>query len=110
LTQERKLGLSGPSVLLKEDFLKNWNQFTGGILDGLDWTNVFAAGGAILACLSKEQEGYKSSDIDLFVYGLDNDEDANRKVNPNFQPKKKLYKYLFPFSNHVHNQFFNFCN
>jgi hypothetical protein len=80
LTQERKLGLSGPSILPKEDFLKNWNQFTGGILDGLDWTNVFAAGGAILACLSKEQEGYKSSDIDLFVYGMDNDEDANRKL------------------------------
>lgn len=90
MTQERKLGLSGPSILPKEDFLKNWNQFTGGILDGLDWTNVFAAGGAILACLSKEQEGYKSSDIDLFVYGLDNDEDANRKVNPSSHKK-----YLF---------------
>jgi hypothetical protein len=61
----------------------------------LDWNNVFAAGGSVLACLQPVPEphnesnltirnyyhknAYKTSDIDLFIYGL-NEEEANKKM------------------------------
>lgn len=38
------------------------------------------AGGAILGCLSAEQDGYRSSDIDLFVCGITDENQANEKV------------------------------
>jgi hypothetical protein len=70
-----------------EEFNKNWAIFTEGSLSQLlDWNNVVAAGGSVLACLSPlpesakvsnralrkyfHGEAYPSSDIDLFLYGL----------------------------------------
>ncbi|EFC36777.1 predicted protein [Naegleria gruberi] len=35
-------------------FKLNWHRFTQGALDGLDWNNVFAAGGGILGCCLKD--------------------------------------------------------
>ena len=69
------------------DFQKNWSIFTEGSLSQLtDWNNVIAAGGSVLGCLlplsekNKESkrsirkyyhsEGYPTSDIDLFIWGL----------------------------------------
>ena len=62
---------------------------------GLDWSNVFAAGGSVLACLQPvpashnannpsirnyyHKEAYKNSDIDLFIYGI-HEEEANKKM------------------------------
>lgn len=63
----------------------------------LNWNNVFAAGGSVLACLQpivgeKNNENnqarrnyyhniaYQSSDIDLFIYGLNTQEEANKKL------------------------------
>lgn len=43
-------GSPGPAVVSREQFEHNWRVFTMGQLDGLDWRNVFAAGGAVLAC------------------------------------------------------------
>jgi len=71
-----------------EEFKKNWAIFTEGSLSQLfDWSNVVAAGGAVLACLSplsaaiKESKrtlrkyyhsvAYPTSDIDLFLWGMD---------------------------------------
>ncbi|KAJ3033317.1 hypothetical protein HDV00_006507 [Rhizophlyctis rosea] len=67
------------------EFLLNWRIFTEGSLQFLDWTNIFAAGGSVLACLAPVppehdtpasrreyfREKYPGSDIDLFIWGLD---------------------------------------
>ena len=70
-----------------DEFKKNWSVFTEGSLSQLiDWNNVVAAGGAVLACLTplskdaKESKrairkyyhssAYPSSDVDLFLWGL----------------------------------------
>ena len=31
-----------------DEFLDNWGNFTAGQLEGLDWTNLFVAGGSVL--------------------------------------------------------------
>jgi len=80
LTQSRQLDLKGSAIVDKTTFLKNWAEFTQGCLDGLDFTNVFVAGGAVLGCLSSNQDGYRSSDIDLFLYGISSEEEASQKV------------------------------
>ncbi|KDR65544.1 hypothetical protein GALMADRAFT_148613 [Galerina marginata CBS 339.88] len=66
------------------EFERNWNLFTHSILSNISWNNIIAAGGSVLASLepfegnpSNEQrsEHYQStfatSDIDLFIWGLD---------------------------------------
>ena len=53
------------------------------MFEGMDWSNVFCAGGAVLACLvPQQQQGgvFRGSDIDLWIYGLTEDEQANEKV------------------------------
>lgn len=39
------------TVVPQEKFFSNWRLLTNGILDGMDWSNVVAAGGAVLACV-----------------------------------------------------------
>lgn len=51
-----------------------------GILDGLDWNNIFIAGGAVLANLAADRSNYNTSDIDIFIYGIHDDEEANNKL------------------------------
>jgi len=70
----------------------NWQRFTLGLFDGVDWSNLFVAGGSVLGCLlpclrahAEEAKlpgfnGFGSSDIDLFVYGLEPAE-ATRKLH-----------------------------
>lgn len=70
-----------------DEFKKNWSVFTEGSLSQLiDWNNVVAAGGAVLACLTPLDEAakvskrsirkyyhssaYPTSDVDLFLWGL----------------------------------------
>ena len=36
-------------------FERNWDVFTCGLLDGLDWTGLVAAGGSVLACVLEAQ-------------------------------------------------------
>jgi len=84
--QRRKTGEAATAVNL-EEFKDNWSIFTEGTLGHLlDWNNVIAAGGSVLACLlpvpgrSKaprqsistyyHQEAYPTSDVDLFLWGL----------------------------------------
>ncbi|KAJ3512423.1 hypothetical protein NLJ89_g3531 [Agrocybe chaxingu] len=79
-----------------EEFKKNWAIFTEGSLSQLlDWNNVVAAGGSVLACLSPLDEehakskravrkyyhnmAYPTSDVDLFLWGL-NAEQAEAKI------------------------------
>lgn len=47
----------------------------------MDWSNVFCAGGAVLACVVPPQGGvFQGSDIDLWIYGIKDDDAANEKV------------------------------
>lgn len=56
---------------------------TGGMLRGLDWANVLAAGGKVLGtlCMAKD---VAESDVDLYICGLDG-EQANQKVRHIYQ-------------------------
>jgi hypothetical protein len=88
LPEARRRKEGEPAVVSSlEEFNKNWAIFTEGSLSQLlDWNNVVAAGGSVLACLNPLPESakeskravrkfyhgtvYPSSDIDLFLYGL----------------------------------------
>ncbi|KAJ3837544.1 hypothetical protein F5878DRAFT_622155 [Lentinula raphanica] len=83
-----------PSV---SDFKGRFDCMSGGLLAGLDWNNIFIAGGLVLgalltpdipptATLPETERSYLnqpsewiSSDIDLYIYGLDV-EAANEKI------------------------------
>ena len=85
-TNRRKEGT--PSMVADlEEFQKNWAIFTEGSLSQLiDWNNVVAAGGSVLACLTPLSDtakvskrairkyyhsaAYPTSDVDLFLWGL----------------------------------------
>ncbi|KAI0030398.1 hypothetical protein K488DRAFT_87813 [Vararia minispora EC-137] len=97
LTGGRRRPEGAPSTVEDLDaFKKNWSIFTEGSLSQLsDWNNVVAAGGSVMACLAplpadaKESKrtmrqyfhetAYKSSDVDLFLYGL-TPEQAEAKI------------------------------
>ena len=83
-----------------EEFDQNWSIFSEGSLSLLDWNNVIAAGGSVLACLLPVPDANKASkrtlrkyfhsfafptsDIDLFLYGL-TPEQAEAKIVSIFQ-------------------------
>ena len=68
-----------------QSFCRTFEKITHGILKGLDWGNVFIAGGMALTTLmhtdpSKDQNReITDPDLDLYIYGL-GPEDANAKV------------------------------
>ena len=64
-------------------FTEAFGNATGGMLRGLDWANVLAAGGKVLGtlCMAKD---VVESDVDLYIYGLDA-EQANQKVRHIYQ-------------------------
>nr|CAG8481624.1 2689_t:CDS:2 [Entrophospora candida] len=97
---EKKRKKSGEFAICKdgiEKFTRNWKLFTEGSLADLDWSNVFAAGGSVLSCLLPIPEEYNvsprkireyyhdkmygSSDIDLFIYGLDEKAAMEKMLN-----------------------------
>lgn len=75
-------------------FQETWGKMTDNALKGLDWSNVFVAGGLVLGTLlcppipkdhadypkSNHPEQWLSSDIDLYIYGLGPNE-ANAKIS-----------------------------
>jgi len=80
---------SGPAVVSFPEFQRNLDIFTEGQLRQLNWNNIFLAGGSVLASIMPtpladlrgyfHKYAYKSSDIDLFIYGLNKDQ-ANAKA------------------------------
>ncbi|PPQ97562.1 hypothetical protein CVT26_002347 [Gymnopilus dilepis] len=83
----RREDLMPSTVFNIEAFQAHWSIFTHGVLSKMrtqDWNNVIAAGGSVLACLVSpgansssrrlnevfHSDAYASSDIDLFLYGL----------------------------------------
>ncbi|KAJ7165318.1 hypothetical protein C8R46DRAFT_901036 [Mycena filopes] len=73
-----------PSTLA---FARNFELISDGLLQNLDWTNVFVAGGIVLAALmvpdtpahNHRPAPWLSSDIDIYLYGLSPAE-ANEKI------------------------------
>jgi len=76
-----------------EEFKKNWAIFSEGSLSQLlDWNNVVAAGGSVLASLSPLNEelkkskralrkhyhskAYPTSDVDLFLWGMNAEQES----------------------------------
>ncbi|GAA5982662.1 hypothetical protein JCM10908_006737 [Rhodotorula pacifica] len=57
-------------------FKRTLKEATGGLLEKLDWSNVVLGGGAVLSILTgkADDEVYKGSDVDLFLFGLQPDE------------------------------------
>lgn len=47
LTKLRTPGHDGWAVVNRQDFQDGFDEFTGGLLKGLDWSNVFVAGGRL---------------------------------------------------------------
>ncbi|KAF8287610.1 hypothetical protein DL93DRAFT_2092211 [Clavulina sp. PMI_390] len=74
-----------PSFL---SFQAMFAKITNGLLNGLDWSNVFIAGGIVLSALlcttDADIEKYSSSDIDIYIHGLD-PVAANKKVENIFE-------------------------
>ncbi|KAI9683634.1 MAG: hypothetical protein M1829_004939 [Trizodia sp. TS-e1964] len=66
-------------------FVETFHRITGGILKGLNWENVFVAGGMVLTTLlhldpSKDSlKKVRDCDVDIYIYGL-NSVQANQKV------------------------------
>ena len=64
-----------------DEFKHRFEKFTFGVLEGINWDNIFCAGGSILGPLLCETHVniehchsdpvWKDSDIDLFIWGLD---------------------------------------
>jgi hypothetical protein len=83
-----------PSIAV---FSSTFTKLTDGLLEGLDWNNVFVAGGVVLASLlcvenaksdTGKAESYKNSDIDIYIYGLSLP-DANKKIEHIFEVYKR---------------------
>lgn len=87
---ERKLDGSPAVVGSFKEFQQNFNLFSESSLADLDWSNVVAAGSAVTTALLPVPERWAgskrsrreyyhehlapASDVDLFLYGLDEDE------------------------------------
>jgi len=79
-------------IVDKDTFVSNFNIFSEFQLQLLNWDNLFVAGGATLAALMPvpvkyenqrrkyfHDVAYKDSDIDIFIYGL-NEEEGTKKL------------------------------
>lgn len=101
LTEARRRKEGTPAMVSSlEEFNQNWSIFSEGSLSLLDWNNVVAAGGSVLACLLPVPDANKASkrtlrkyfhaaafptsDVDLFLYGL-TPEQAEAKIIAIFQ-------------------------
>lgn len=73
------------SIVPHREFQENWKALVGDMFDGLDWNNIFVAGGSVLGCLmpgfigksnwmSRGRDigcnGFGDTDLDLFLYGM----------------------------------------
>ncbi|KAJ7193423.1 hypothetical protein GGX14DRAFT_588656 [Mycena pura] len=70
-------------------FKSRFDRMSGGLLEGLDWSNILVAGGIVLGALlavdaAGSDEQWESSDIDMYVYGLDSPA-ATKKIEEIFR-------------------------
>ncbi|KAG8866815.1 hypothetical protein FRC20_007474 [Serendipita sp. 405] len=70
-----------------DNYTSSFDRLTNGQLKGLDWSNLFVAGGLVLGallCVDAEDaintpNQWESSDVDIYVYGLTSSQ-ANDKI------------------------------
>ncbi|KAF3931150.1 hypothetical protein ABW20_dc0110104 [Dactylellina cionopaga] len=66
-----------------EAYKKTFERLMGGALEGLDWNNIFVAGGMALSALlcvdESMDKAYVNNDVDMYIYGLSY-EQANEKI------------------------------
>jgi len=99
-----KLEVGSSAVVSQQEFLDNFDIFTEGILECMNWNNLFVAGGSVLAALTKfpdnvktddekrkyyHDQKYSKSDIDLYVYGL-SERDATKKMYEIYENIRKV--------------------
>ena len=82
LTRDRVAIVPGESsVVDAATFASRWEAFSKGGLKGMNWNNMFVAGGAVLSNVQvAPSPGAQGSDIDIFLYGLPTDAAANAKL------------------------------
>ncbi|KAJ7074722.1 hypothetical protein C8F01DRAFT_34051 [Mycena amicta] len=76
-------------------FKDRFGKLCGGLLDGLDWNNVLVAGGIVLGALyavksplsSVKDDDLESSDVDLYIYGLDSNAATEKSISSMFIAK-----------------------
>jgi hypothetical protein len=64
----KRIPAGKPSIVDHDEFLMNWRLFTENSLQYVDYTNVFAAGGSVLACMLPVPESKKKSVSDRRTY------------------------------------------
>ena len=68
------------TIVERETFQETFNRRCNNAFEGIDWSNIVVAGGAVLGALSVCSESeYHNSDIDVFIYGL-SPEEATKKI------------------------------
>jgi hypothetical protein len=69
------------TVVNRDKFFSQWNEFTHNTFVGVNWDNIVVAGGAVLGVLIENPINFSfhNSDIDVFVYGL-SAEEATKKI------------------------------
>jgi len=117
LTEARRRKEGTPAMVSSlEEFNQNWSIFSEGSLSLLDWNNVVAAGGSVLACLLPVPDANKASkrtlrkyfhatafptsDVDLFLYGL-TPEQAEAKIIAIFQGLNSIDPLRFHLIYHI---------
>jgi len=99
-----------------DEFHRHWSIFSEGSLSLLDWNNVVAAGGSVLACLlpvpdaNKDSKrslrkyfhsaAFPTSDVDLFLYGL-TPEQAEAKIIAIFQGLSLIHPLKHHLAHHT---------
>lgn len=111
--KDTKLSTGDYSIVPKDKFIENFNLFTEYQLADVNWDNLFVAGGAVLASMLHvptnydknndplikrnyyHNQQYPDSDIDIFIYGLDEDA-AMKKIQEVYQSiiKRVPYKVI----------------
>ncbi|KAF8320357.1 hypothetical protein DL93DRAFT_2224720 [Clavulina sp. PMI_390] len=83
--------LRPPEIRIQPSFASfqaMFKKITDSLLNGLDWSNVFVAGGIVLSTLlcttERDLQNSIQSDIDMYIYGLDPIA-ANKKVQHIFE-------------------------
>ena len=68
------------SVVERESFLNNFNNFTVGLFDEVNWSNVLVVGGSIVSSLLGRTDGFETSDVDIYIYGISSETEFKEKV------------------------------
>merc|ERR1712137_586980 len=93
--KEKAISTGTRTVCDQSSFESNWKAWTENQFAGMNWDNVFVAGGAVLACMQPDfststelNNPFHSADIDIFLYGLTPSQ-ANQKLKDIYQVVKR---------------------